>query len=382
MNKSEDISRHFDNFKTINDLANIRYLEAAAVINDKIETLSVKSFDSSFTPVSCNEILAEFNFTADKNKTRIDYEMTRDGKNLFISIFPVFTGTAVTEYIFVHSSKALSDIPEKLVTFFINDLRFYLEQTQACDPNNNKYKDQLMKLREMQAKLFPSFQNIGNFDIKSAYLPSDLMGGNFIDGFFINETVYEIVICDVGRYDATSSFTGATIRSMIRSHSSAKAIPSAIVYSVTSKLNKIIKENMDTLTFLIIQINIKSGEISISSFGSLNILYYISTKKAVTNLNTTEIGKQLSKKLDPKDIKIRIDSRDSLMFFSNGVKNATSANGKELFGERNIITEFVTQLNENSLKLTQNMIEKIYTFTDFAPLEEDIIILSIKKQKT
>ncbi len=381
MSEKDDVIRHLDNFKNISSLSNIKYIEIMSHTVDKVETLCEKNFDETFKHINHHEILAENNFVAEKNKTRIDYEIVKNEKKIFCSIFPMFTGVSITEYILAESDSKFSEVSEKLLIFFVNELKIFLEQTQSCDPNNNKYKIQLMKLREMQAKLFPSFQDIGMFDIKSAYLPADLMGGNFIDGFYVVENIYQIVICDVGGYDATSSFTGATIRSMIRSHSSGKATPSSIIESVTTKLSKLLKDSISKMNFIILQINIKNGDLMISSFGSLNMLYFIGAKKSVTNLNVTEIGKQLAKKVNFKDIQLKIDGNDSLLFFSNGVKNATSADGKEQFSEKNIFTEYVSFLNESSVKITQNMIEKIYTFTDFAPLEEDIIILSVKKVK-
>ena len=68
-----------------------------------------------------------------------------------------------------------------------------------------QYKSQIGNIREMQAKLFPKFSNIPGFDIASAYLPSELMTGNFIDSVYLDNNTYMIVACDVSRYGSSST---------------------------------------------------------------------------------------------------------------------------------------------------------------------------------
>ncbi len=243
----------------------------------------------------------------------------------------------------------------------------------------DKYKRELLKLREAQANLFPKFKDINGMDIASAFLPADIVSGNFIDGFFLDETIYQIVVCYLGSNDPSSTFAGAAIRTLVRSEASKKMAPSVLMEYINSKLKNILSGVHALINVSVYQINTKTGKTTLSSYGPLTTIFYNSRKKGYANLSRTEVGKMLAKRNFYKDVTLPLESGDMLLFYSNGVVSASSDDGKELFGEPRLYENFMKQKEEPSVEIVQNLLDELYTFTNYMPLEEDFILLCIKK---
>ncbi len=242
----------------------------------------------------------------------------------------------------------------------------------------DKYKRELLKLREAQANLFPKFKDINGMDIASAFLPADIVSGNFIDGFFLDETIYQIVVCYLGSNDPSSTFAGAAIGTLVRSEASKKMAPSVLMEYINSKLKNILR-GPRAHQCVSLSDQHKTGKTTLSSYGPLTTIFYNSRKKGYANLSRTEVGKMLAKRNFYKDVTLPLESGDMLLFYSNGVVSASSDDGKELFGEPRLYENFMKQKEEPSVEIVQNLLDELYTFTNYMPLEEDFILLCIKK---
>jgi serine phosphatase RsbU (regulator of sigma subunit) len=245
--------------------------------------------------------------------------------------------------------------------------------------SNAKYKEELGKLREFQARLFPKFDNIDGMDISSVYLPADLMSGNFIDAFYISENVYQIMVCTVDGYDASSNFTAASIRTIARTAATTKIVPSALITLALKRLDKILQGLHSLIHITVIQINTQSGDCKLSSLGAPNLIYAAPAKKKVESVNASPTGKILSKRKDVMDISMHLDKDDVMLFYSNGITKAYSETHKEQYGINRLAKAMYDSIKEESIFITHNVTSSIYDFTEYATFEEDIILLCIKR---
>lgn len=379
MSEKNIVQSILDGYSNISSDYSIKFVEVISSVDGKFVTRALKKYSKDFSNIEHNELVAEVPLTEKKDSKEIKASLKKEEANIFVFIKPCFTGVDVTEFIVFQSDKEFDEKNISLINFIHSSILAILEQEKACDPSTNKYRIQLTKLREMQAKLFPSFSDIDNYDVKAAYLPADLMSGNFIDAFYMTDNIYQIVMCDVGAYDAVASFAGATIRTLLRATIGKNLVPSAQIEVLNQRLTKIAKDSLININVVIYQINTKTSEVRMTSLGSLNTMYFIKQKKSVNNLNKTTIGQHLTKKTALKDIAITLSEDDSLLFFSKGVTNATTPDGKSQFGEDQLLSEYRNYIEDSSSETTSGIIDTLYTYTDYAPLEEDVMLLSIKK---
>jgi sigma-B regulation protein RsbU (phosphoserine phosphatase) len=249
----------------------------------------------------------------------------------------------------------------------------------SSDSVSREYKSNMMGMRQMQAMLFPTFDNVTGLDIGAVYLPSNLMSGNFVDAFYVNEETYQVTACVVMGYDATSSFVGSAVRTLVRSLSTANLSPSNLIDLLVQKLSKLVTGVTAMVNICVYQLNVKTGRLSMSSYGALDSILFIAKKKNAIQLNETQIGKELMKRSVYKDITMVLDSGDFLLFYSKGVLNAETEDGSQTFGISNLWDKIKTGIELTSKEHVQNISQSVFEFINYAPIKDDILILKIKK---
>jgi serine phosphatase RsbU (regulator of sigma subunit) len=298
---------------------------------------------------------------------------------VFFCVIPVYRAEK-TVYCIAQSASEIFEADRDIFTLCARLIAATAKHvfTEKTD-GESRYKDELMKMRNVQARLFPKFENIQGLDVSAVYLPSDLMTGTFVDAFHLNKETYQIVTCDIIGNDPSSSFAGAAARTLVRSYSSATTMPSALIELIVSRMSKIVS-GMHALLFLsVYQINQRSGKAIISSYGDINTVFYSSAKKGHIHINETPTGQNLAKKVVFKDISLMLAPGDALLFYTKGVKNATSPDGAGKYGEGRIIENFKATIASTSLEIIHSMTETIYEFTDYATPPDDIVLMCIKK---
>jgi|GEM_PF-3291299 len=280
-------------------------------------------------------------------------------------------------FLMIQSRKEIAASTAALFTFMSANLASICAITSHA--SQERFKTELGKLREFQARLFPKFTSVTSLDISSVYLPADLMSGNFIDAFSISESIYQIIVCSIGGYDAQSSFAGASIRTIIRTSSSPKFAPSGLIKYTIDRIERVVHGLNSMISLTVIQFNINSGDARISSFGSPNLLFASRSHKRAYNLNDSQAGKDLAKRSILKDLTVHVEGGDTLLYFSSGVTMAADSRGA-YFGKERLVQEFAHSMDEPSIVITQNISEAIYSFTDYVNTQEDIILLAVKRK--
>ncbi len=349
--------------------------------------LDYKTLD--FVSPSDSSIKIEFESIEDKVSEALEkklnvIEIRHNDEKAFLSLFSfIMSDEEALVFIFLSRGKT-SEKDIKILRFFSDiTAEAYREARTTADSiatdEIGKHKIQIEKMREMQAKLFPKFNAVKNFDISSVFLPADLMTGNFVDGLYIDDTTYQIVACHVGGYDAAASFTGAAIRTLVRSEASRKMVPSQLIEAINTKLKNVIS-GIHSLVFLTIyQINTRTGKTMISSYGELTTVFYNLGKRGYVNLRDTNVGRLLAKRNFYKDISLVLGQGDMLLYYTKGFTEASSEDGRTLFGEEKMIEKFLEEKTQSSVNIVHSLSNALFEFTNYTPNQEDIILICIKR---
>lgn len=375
--KNEFFSQMLTDFSKLSDILKTDYFEILLSLQaGEVTSYKKIAVKENFPAVPFEKLKEQKDFTAGGEPVKLD--IAAETGTIFCKIFPVASGNKNIAYLVLQSKIPLDPKIEPLVHFFTKTM----SRTAIAMPDDaeNKYKEELAKFRTMQARLFPKFENIQGMDISSVYLPAELMSGNFIDAFNIDENIYQITTCSILGNDSSASFLGATLRTIIRSFASNKYVPSALIDLAINKLSKMTPKLPAMLYITIFQINLSTGKIQISSYGEPNTILYRSAKKTGANLNKTQIGMDLAKRIVQKDLAFTLDPNDALLYYSMGVEHAMSEDGKNEFGENRLMDAFRQNVDQPSLSISHAIVESIYEFTNYSHQQDDVIIICIKKK--
>ena len=244
---------------------------------------------------------------------------------------------------------------------------------------SEKSKQELMNLRHIQAMLFPKFEGIEGFDVGNVLLPAQTMSGNFIDGFNLNDDIFQIVACAVTGHDATAPFVGSAVRTMVRSSSGPNVVPSALVSMLNDKIEKIVSGIHYLVNVNVFQLNMKTGKMSISAFGPITAILYDAQRRGGINLGETGIGKELAKGSAFKDLSFSFHPGDALLYYTSSILSAESEDGKTQFGYSTLWDRFIKNVELPATEHVHSITQSIFEFTNFSPLKEDVILVKIRK---
>lgn len=353
-------------------------LEMRIFRESELAPFAKKNFSQSLSPVPVDQFVEAHSLPTRDSREIIDETVGQGESLLYIRIVPLYNGDIPTGYLFLQNS-APFDESDTAVTSFIARVLNIFDSIFSNDviESDKKYKEELNKMRTIQAKLFPKFDDVTGLDIGSVFLPVELMSGDFVDAFFLNDTVYQIVACDVTGFDASSNFAGAAIRTLVRSQG--KMVPSVLVQTIISRVSRMIQGIHGLIYLTVLQIDTKTGKCLASSYGDINLIYLSGTKKATASLGKTRIGLELAKRNTMKDLSFTLDVGDMLLYFSHGVVNATSADGRNLYGESRLTTVLREEYDSSAREIVYSITDSMYQFANFEPLSEDVILVAIKR---
>lgn len=346
-----------------------------AVHTERIKT--EKTFQP-LEPAKLPELLKSLAATEAAQPESITHDAA--GTKLFLAALPISYGGKKIGALVLQSRK---EIPKEtsavaaLVTEIAGLAAGHLAEATS-DPEHARYRDALLKMRQFQAKLFPQFENVTGADIASVYLPSQLMSGTFVDSVQLDENTYQITACDIAGNDASSSFAGAVIRTMVNSSQKERMAPSSLIMNVTDRISKMVGGIHSIVHMTVYQLNTRTGRVTASSFGDISTIYYLAAKKQFADLGKTEIGKELAKRIVFKDMSFTLSPGDAILYSSRGVRGARKSGAEEMYGER-FVKVFRDRIEQPSREIAHEITDDIYTFIDYEPMNDDILLLCIKK---
>jgi hypothetical protein len=245
--------------------------------------------------------------------------------------------------------------------------------------DGKRYKDALNSMRSIQAALFPRFDDVQKMDLAAVYLPADALSGNFIDGFALDAENYQFVICDVYESETQSSFIGTMVRALVRSYSSPRVVPSALLEQVTMKLGSISGGVSYKISLNVVQVNHRSGKARISSYGRVNTLFFVAKNKKVYDLGKSSIGAVLASQTAYKDIPLQMEAGDILLYYSRGVCDAVPENVEIVYGEARIGKDLISHAALSSKEMVHETIDSVFEYTGYAPVKKDLVLIAMRR---
>jgi len=377
----ENILSPFENLAKING---IEYLEFVSG-GENNKSIYKKSYNNDFPHMAYEVLENNPDFLKRDISQPSNIELTSKYEfKIRCHTFPLNRESNISDLLIIETKSPFNDNIDIITHYILEVIKGFLLEApdeKSTSDNADRYKKEIGNMRDIQAKLFPKFDDIKELDIRSAYLPAEFMSGTFIDGIFLDKTTYQLSACDVSEYGPASSFIGAAIRTIIRSDALQKKIPSAMIESINTKIRNLISGSAgsNNIFLTIYQLNLKSGKVVLSSFGNITTLFYTKKRNGLIDLASTETGKLFSNRNFLRDMTINLEPGDALLYYTRGVKKAKAENSENEFGLEKIKSEMKANIESGSLETVHSIIESIYEFTDYAQLKDDVILISMKR---
>ncbi len=371
-------------FETINQILDVGYVEVVLAHKDELTVELAKTFDT------CTDYLPYARF---RKKVRLFDERSisitgvkirsEEKKDLYCTVAPIVCNNRVAGY-FVLQRDFPFDAEEKNIISLCSDfLSIMMERLLAQKELKRQYsmsKAEIAKVRKIQVSFLPHFRDIEGYDVASLFLPAQDISGDFFDGFYLDEDVYQFVLCDVSGHGMASSYIGNEIRSLFKTFSLRKFSPSFIINAVNNILVQDISITYYFATVVVCQLHLRSGKLVYASGGHPPGFYFRQAGATLTLLEKTGSLVGFFEKSEFGETVLTMESGDCLLLYTDGITETCSACGDDLYGEERLLQQFGMNANLPSKDLLHTLVGTMYEFSGFGMQMDDVTMICIKKR--
>lgn len=323
-------------------------------------------------------------FILSKAPDAIKHSLTRIQTKMNDLIIPMINKDKIIGILVFCLSSDKTDFSNEERNFAISlsaPLSLALENTLLYDElkNQERMKRELEIAREIQQKLLPKFMpQIKGFEIDGFCSPAAEVGGDYFDFFKLTGDKLGIVIADVSGKGTSASFYMAQLKGMM--------MQSAIFYSspkdLLIELNQKIYSSLDRNLFITMIYGIldqEKKELTISRAGH-NALIHIKNDFTHTIFTPPGIGLGLDSgnvfKRELGEIRIKLETQDTLLFYTDGIIEAMTSNGEE-FGEERLLNALIDSKSSTILEKRNTINRHLNRFLNGDKPQDDITMILI-----
>jgi len=374
-----ELIREFDSFNEIVDAGSI---EVVLVREGAPATLLSKSFEKDRAFLSYEQIRKRIKLFDEKNTSITSIKIRSGEKDLYCCIAPIAFNHTVSGYLVLQRDTPFDPEERNMIALCTDFMDIMLERLIAQNELNRQYelyRSEIAKVRTIQVSFLPDFSKIDGYDVASIFLPAEDISGDFFDGFFLDDEVYQFVLCDVSGHGVASSYIGNEIRSLFRTFSLRRFPPSFIIGAVNGIVSRDISGLYYFGTVIVCQLNIRTGEVLFSSGGHPPAIFCRSDDSSCTLLNKTGPARGFFEKGDFKDTSLVMKGGDALLLYTDGIPETFSSDGKELYGEERLVKVFLDNAPLPAQEITRAVVSSVAEFSGYSVQEDDITMICVKK---
>ena len=230
--------------------------------------------------------------------------------------------------------------------------------------------------KDILPTVYPAFPDRHEFDISASMTPARMVGGDFYDYFFIDESHLVMIIADVTGKGIPAALFMIIAKTMIKNRAMSGGLPSEILFDANNQLH----EGNDSKMFVTVWLGIL--DISTGVLRSANagheypvIMGQDKEYRLVKDRHGLVMG--LRQNIKYTDTKTVLSPGDTVFVYTDGVPDAESAEGKP-FGMQRLI-DVLNSCREKTVPDTLNsVLDAVRGYSDIDSQFDDITMLCVR----
>lgn len=242
-----------------------------------------------------------------------------------------------------------------------------------------RFRSELTRVREIQASSMSRSRTPVGFDIACSMLPAEDLSGDFYDGMPMKDDRSLIMLCDVTGHGIASSYVGAELKSMFRGAAGDASSPADIIRAINESITGQGASSHYMHTAMLCRIDDGGATVAIASAGHPPGIFYRAVDgtcqwvkgggPVIGFTKTASYGERI----------IEMAAGDCLLLYTDGITEAFSENGGEMYGDERLRDVFSSHVKSSSREIVLAIIDDVYRFTNYAPQNDDITVVCVKK---
>jgi len=232
---------------------------------------------------------------------------------------------------------------------------------------------ELERAREIQQSLLPKkIPQLPGFEVAGAWQPASTVSGDYYDVLRLGDHRLGICIADVVGKGVSAALLMANVQAAVRAFASDSESPA----QVCGKVNTLLHENIATGKFVTFFYGILDGEMRTFQYSNAGHLYPILVSGGSSRM--LEQGGAVLGVFTAwiyEDSMIEMRTGDRLLLFTDGITEASNANGEE-FGDAGIATFALANRSLSAKDLNSRLLSQVTLYCG-AQFRDDATLLVI-----
>jgi len=254
----------------------------------------------------------------------------------------------------------------------------------------SKIKKHEIRFRIPTNYILKTLQTIPEIDISGIALPTEIVGGDYLDTFSIKDEKKGICKLGIILYDAMGHGLSATyIKSVTRAifqkfredfynNKNIKIFnPYKIVTEINREITRKCQKEGSFVTLFYCVIDSENRELSYTSAGHEPPIYIRKNIDSVEQLATTQLLLGFDENIKYTENKIKINAGDIFVLFTDGIIEAKDSNGN-MFGREKIVKMVMNHRNKSSSQILHKIIESLKNHIGNRFVYDEISLLVVK----
>ncbi len=297
-------------------------------------------------------------------------------------LFSVKFNNSAYGFILIQRPEPFSQNDKEIISLYLdytNLLNERISSQSILTQKNEEYKKEIDIIRKLEVSKLPNFRVIKGFDTSFSFMPALELSGDFFDGFFLDDDIYQIILCDVSGHGIASSYVGNQIRTMFREKSAPGKKPSEIVREINDQLTTDLKELRYYCTAQVVQIYFDTNSLLFLSAGHPEAVMMPAdrTKVTLTKNRSPVIG--LFENETYSDELLVMNSGDVLFLYTDGLIEEYSSDYKSMYGLNGVTGSLKKTAGMSSIEIVHHCLGEFYEFNGYRPQSDDITLICITK---
>jgi len=364
------------------DLVDIDYIEIIKVKKGLPLSISHKNRVDHDKVISFKEFRKNLQNVDTKGKNYSFLRSQKKNRKIFICfiIFKIYN--SVYGYTLLEKDVPFSQSERELMFLYLDYVQLLsgnMHIQNELKTINENYKKEIEIIRKFELSLFPDFSQVNEFDLAYSFMPALELSGDFFDGYYIDDDIYQIILCDVAGHGIASSYIGNQIRTLFRSHSGSGKSPSEVAAIVNNSLSQDLAEFHHYCTAQIIQIFTDTGQVIFMSAGHPPALIWKDSEKKFIEMGSENPVIGMFDDITYKDTVINMSRGDYIFMYTDGITEESSLTSEEMFGLTRLKSSLIGKEQLESLEIVHSCLGDFYEFNGYRPQHDDITLLCIKR---
>jgi DNA-binding response OmpR family regulator len=316
-------------------------------------------------------------------KNEIKFFNTKKGNiEVYSNVFSVKFNNDIYGFILLERLIPFSQNDKEVISLFLDYTNLLNERISSqgeLSRKNEEYRKEIDIIRRLEVSKLPDFKQVRGFDTAFAFMPAQELSGDFFDGFFLDEDIYQIILCDVSGHGIASSYVGNQIRTMFREKSAPGKKPSEIVKEINSQLAVDLMELRYYCTAQIIQIYFDTSTIIFLSAGHPEAIIRRNKELEITLTKSRSPVIGLFENETYNDEIINMEKGDILLLYTDGLIEEQSPDYNSMYGINRVIESLKRADDMTSIETLHHCLGDFYEFNGYRPQNDDITLICIKK---